>query len=100
MSYGEQMRQDMSYVQKIPSIEVTNEPVWFYTNRFMDLILLCFHDGTCNPSTSFIWISTQISGLPVIWPYQETLKPGVGVVIRVVAWDPRVLSSSPVGPLN
>ena len=24
-------------------------------------------------------------------------KPGVGLVVRVVAWDPRVLSSSPVG---
>ena len=25
------------------------------------------------------------------------LKPGVGSVVRVAAWDPRVLSSSPVG---
>ena len=24
-------------------------------------------------------------------------KPGVGLVVRVAAWDPRVLSSSPVG---
>ena len=27
-------------------------------------------------------------------------KPGVGLVVRAAAWDPRVLSSSPVGPLN
>ena len=25
------------------------------------------------------------------------VKPGVGLVVRVAAWDPRVLSSSPVG---
>ena len=24
-------------------------------------------------------------------------KPGVGLVVRVAAWDPRVLSSSPIG---
>ena len=28
------------------------------------------------------------------------LKPGVGLVVRAAAWDPRILSSSPVGPLN
>jgi len=27
----------------------------------------------------------------------HSYKPGVGLVVRVVAWDPRVLSSSPVG---
>ena len=29
--------------------------------------------------------------------FSLSLKPGVGLVVRVVAWNPRVLSSSPVG---
>ena len=28
------------------------------------------------------------------------MEPGVGLVVKVAAWDPRVLSSSPVGLLN
>ena len=28
---------------------------------------------------------------------QSVSKPSVGLVVRVMAWDPRVLSSSPVG---
>ena len=28
---------------------------------------------------------------------QWSKQPGVGLVVRVAAWDPRVLSSSPVG---
>jgi len=28
---------------------------------------------------------------------EQLIEPGVGSVFRVVAWDPRVLSSSPIG---
>ena len=31
------------------------------------------------------------------WWFRTPRKPGVGLMVRVAAWDPRVLSSSPVG---
>ena len=35
--------------------------------------------------------------IPEELPILANYKPGVGSVVRVAAWDPRVLSSSPVG---
>ena len=61
-----------------------------------------------NPWERILLTSGEV--LPLLFPkplkYSFTLspfptpglqKPGVGFVVRVVAWDPRVLSSSPVG---
>ena len=34
---------------------------------------------------------------PLVQALSTSLEPGVGLVVRVVAWDPKVLSLSPVG---
>ena len=36
-------------------------------------------------------------GVNVVLMSLHAVKPGVGLVVRVAAWDPRVLNSSPVG---
>ena len=45
----------------------------------------------------------QLLGITIVCKVTDTLQyveSGVGLVIRVAAWGPRVLSSSPVGSLN
>ena len=55
-----------------------------------------------------IWRILGLRGVPPklidlmseLYSGTESAKPGVGLVVKVAAWDPRFLSSSPVGPLN
>ena len=41
--------------------------------------------------------SPDLNPIELVWDELDRNKPGVGSVVRVAAWDPRVLSSSPIG---